>query len=114
MSSRMIAMAALVAGTALFCLPVHAQMGATGGGMTSGGASGTVNSQGNTQGTATTTTQGNLQGNMGAPQGTMQARMGKQANRGGRMMRGDGAERQMTECLNRAATQGQDYGACGR
>ena len=101
MFSRLIATAAMVVGTTLFCLPVHAQMGATGGGMTSSG-SGTMNPQGGPMGT-----QGNMQGNMGS-QGNMQG------NKGGRMMRGEAGERQMTECLNMAASQGQNYGACLR
>ena len=111
MFSRLIATAALVVGTTLFCLPVHAQMGATGGGMTSSGgmsAPRTMNPQGGSMGT-----QGNMQGNMGS-QGNMQGNTGMQGNMSGRMMRGEAGERQITECLNMAASQGQNYGACRR
>jgi hypothetical protein len=110
MFSRLIATAAVVVGTALFCLPVHAQMGATGGGTGSGGMgpSGTMNPQGGAMGT-----QGNMKGNMGS-QGNVQGNTGMQGNMGGRRMRGEAGERQMTECLNMAASQGQNYGACRR
>ena len=127
MTSRKLSVAALVAGTALFCFPALAQTG-------------TTNPQGTTQGTGTTpgsmgtprttgpantpgTMQGTTQGTGTAPgaMGTPRATMGTQNTMQGGSMQGgtmQGAPRkrgeagELTECLNMAAAQGGNYAAC--
>ena len=129
MTSRKLSVAALVAGTSLFCLPVLAQMGTTnpqgttqGTGTTSGSmgtprTTGPANPPGTMQGTTQGT--GTTPGTMGTPRATMgtQDTMQGGSMQGGTMqgtprMRGEAGERQMTECLNMAAAQGGNYAAC--
>ena len=129
MTSRRLSMAALVAGTALFCLPALAQTGTTnpqgitqGTGTTPGSmgtprTTGPANSPGTMQGTTQGT--GTTMGTMGTPRATMgtQNSMHGGSMQGGTMQgaprqRGEAGERQMTECLNMAAAQGGNHAAC--
>src|SRR5262245_5337902 len=111
--ARIFPVVAALAGIAFIVMPVQAQMGATGGGMSSnpGGAT----SSGTMAPAGSMTNQGNMQGNIGG-QGNMRGGMGMQGNgqgsMGGRMMRGEAGERQMTECLNMAAAQQQPLTSC--
>ena len=169
MISRIVTMAALMAGTALLAVSAHAQTGgygqttvapggagasvgttstmprggapttATGaaGASTSGpgmGAQGTVNTRSNVNPPGTVGAQGNM-GAQGTTQGgTMQQGGTTQGGtmqggtmQGGSMqggakyqaqarsgVRGDAAERQITECLNNAAAQQQPLNSCRR
>jgi hypothetical protein len=124
MISRLVTVAALVAGTALLYAPAQAQTGTTGqdtiqrGGASPSGSPGTTtNVPRGTMGTQDTTgAQGTMkkQGAMGGQQGGMQGGMHDRQQAAGSGMRGDAAERQMTECLNNAAAQQRPLSTCQR
>ena len=99
--SRVLSIAAFAAGVALLAVSANAQMGASGGGMTTSPASAPLKTM-------------PLGGSMG-PQETMQGNMGTQS---GRMTPGEAAvresDRQMTECLNTAAAQRRPLSSCRR
>jgi hypothetical protein len=92
MISRLVTAAALVAGAALFWLPAQAQTGTTSQDTIKQGGASPSGSPGTTMGTTGAT-----------PQQTA-----------GRMRGGAAAERQMTECLNNAASQQRPLDSCRR
>jgi hypothetical protein len=99
MISRIVTTMALMAGTALLCLPVQAQTGTYDQGTTMAPKSG-----GTTNSPAMSS-----QRKMGP---RYQAQAQAQPRAAGRT--GDMAERQMTDCLNTAAAQGQSTDSCKR
>lgn len=122
--TRKLSVAALVASATLFCLPALAQTGTTnpqgitqGTGTTPGSmgtprTTGPANSPGTMQGTTQGT--GTTSGTMGTPRAGMDTpnSMPGGSMQGAPRRRGEAGERQMTECLNMAASQGGNYAAC--
>jgi len=141
MIAHILTTATLLAGAALLCLPAHAQTGTSAtttinsGGASPTGSVGTTSRTPRNNSSATGTTMGPMgggttnspgmssqsgpmgaQGNMESGSGSMNQAggMNYQAQAGSSHMRGDADERQMTECLNRAASQQQPLSACHR
>lgn len=141
MITRILTTAALVVGAALLCLPVQAQTGTSAqstinsGGASPTGSVGTTSNTPRNNGSSTSTTirpmggastnspstssQNEAMGAHGAMQGgnaTMNhsGGMNYQAQAPSGRKRGDAAERQMTECLNNAASQHQALTSCRR
>jgi len=135
---RAVTTVTLLAGAALLCLPAQAQTGTSAtttinsGGASPTGSVGTTSNTPRNNSSSTSTTMGPMgggttnspgmssqSGSMGA-QGYMQdshmnsGRMNYQAQAGSGHMRGDAGERQMTECLNSAASQHQPLSTCHR
>jgi len=144
MISRIVSMTALMAGTALLCLPVQAQTGTSAQStVNSGGASptGSVGTTSNTprdNSSSSSTTMGPMGGGTtNSPGMSSQSTMGAgstgapasadsgmhhapryqaqaQPHRSAAMRGGNMAERQMTDCLNNAAARNQPLGSCKR
>jgi len=139
MISRIVMMTALMAGSALLCLPAQAQTG-TSAQSTGGSPTGSVGTTSNTprdNSSSTSTTMGPMGGGTtnspgmssqsttgaGSARATANANSGMhhaprqaqaQPRQSGAMRGSNMAERQVTECLNNAAAQNQPLDGCKR
>ena len=104
----MLPIAAFAAGMALLSVTAQAQMGASGGGMTTNRGAGSLTPM---PLSGSIGPQGNAQGNMGNADGLQG---GAQGHAGHGMMRSDAGERQMTDCLNKASAQQRPLNSCRR